>query len=82
MKLRVRRPAIIFALLSAIYWALVSDVGRSLYGVNLTDGALQPIYEDWLVNGLPAVIYAVACLLFCHWLARRVARQIATLPKD
>jgi len=82
VKLRVRRPATIFALLSAIYWALVSDLGRSLRGVNLTDGALQPLYEDWLVNGLPAIIYAVVCLLFCHWLARRVARQVATFPKD
>ena len=42
----------------------------------------MPLYEDWLINGLPAIIYAVACLLFCHWLARRVARQVATLPKD
>ena len=41
-----------------------------------------PLYEDWLINGLPAIIYAVVCLLFCHWLARRVARQVATLPKD
>jgi hypothetical protein len=42
----------------------------------------SPLYEDWLINGLPAIIYAVACLLFCHCLARRVARQLATLPKD
>jgi hypothetical protein len=82
MKIHIRRPAIAFALLSAIYWALVSDLGRSLRGVHLTGGALQPIYEDWFVNGLPAIIYAVVCLLFCHWLARRVARQVATLPKD
>ena len=82
MRVRIRRPAMAFAVLSALYWALISDLWRSLRGVNLTDGSLQPIYEDWLLNGLPAIIYAVVCLLFCHWLARRVARQIATLPKD
>lgn len=82
MTLRVRRPAIVFALLSALYWALFSDLSSSLHAMNAASGSHVPLYEDWLINGLPAIIYAVACLLFCHWLARRVARQVATLPKD
>ena len=82
MKVRVRRPAIIFALLSAIYWALFSDLNSSLHAMHAASSSPMPLYEDWLINGLPAIIYAVACLLFCHWLARRVARQLAALPKD
>ena len=82
MKLRVRRPAIIFALLSALYWALVSDLSSSLHAMDVASRSHVPPYEDWLINGLPALIYAVACLFFCHWLARRVARQVAALPKD
>ncbi|MEO7691366.1 MAG: hypothetical protein ABIS51_18935 [Sphingomonas sp.] len=82
MKLHIRRPAIAFALLSAIFWALSSDLGSSVRAMYAADRTHMPVYEDWLFNGLPAIVYAVACLLFCHWLARRVARQVAALPKD
>ena len=82
MKLRIRRPAIAFALLSAFYWAIFSDLGSSVRATYTASRSHMPLYEDWLLNGLPAIVYAVVCLLFCHWLARRVARQVATLPKD
>ena len=80
MKPRVRRPAILFALFSAIYGMMVQGIWQVAF-LGLAPSHPQP-FPIWLVTSLPAIVYAVICLLFCHWLARRVARQIAALPKD
>jgi hypothetical protein len=77
MKVGVRRPAIIFAVLSAIFWVVVSDLAVSIGGVDRDVYHRPPSHvETWLVSGLPAIVYAVACVFFCHWLARRVVRQM------
>ena len=74
MKVRIRRPAIFFALFSAVYWFLVSD----LIGVAspLDSFDKQPFWKVTLASMLPATIYAVATLYFGHWLARRILRQV------
>jgi hypothetical protein len=69
----VRRPAIVFSLLSTIYWFLVAD----LIGVASPLGGLdkQAYWKVALASFLPGALYAVATLYFCHWLVRRTARK-------
>jgi len=74
--IRVRRPALIFALASAVYWAGVTGLWSTITLLN---------YPYWLVvltSTLPAMLYALAALWFCGWLARRVVRQMALLQSD
>ncbi len=75
MKVSIRRPAIIFAVLSSFYWVLVAD----LIGVLAPLGGFdkQPYWKVALASFLPAALYAVATLYFIHWLVRRALRQIA-----
>jgi len=60
----------LFALSSAFYWAGVS----ALWG-----GVTFLHYSYWVVvvaSTVPAMLYALAALWFCGWLARRVLRQV------
>ena len=82
MKARVRRPAILFALLSATYWLMVQSFWHFAMESPTVYHRPPAASVIWLFNGLPAIIYAVICLVFCHWLARRVVRQITQLPRD
>ncbi|MBI0474266.1 hypothetical protein D9601_02660 [Sphingomonas sp. MA1305] len=71
--IRVRRPAIVFAIGSAIYWQIIADF---LSQVNFVAGVSDvPYWEAALLNVVPALVYAVIALWFCHWLARRVLKQ-------
>jgi len=76
--IRVRRPSILFALGSTIYWQVVA----ALVGlVNPLAGLdVAPYWMVVLVNFVPAAIFAVITLTFCHWLARRVLRQAQERP--
>ena len=79
MKLNIRRPAILFSLLSAFYWLTFQSFGQLVFS-SRTASQRPDMWVVWLLTSLPAILYAIICLLFCHWLARRVARQIAALP--
>ena len=76
MKVRIRVPAIIFAIFSAGYWA-----GIQAFWMGLSNAYCEayrhrpPVIVGGIVGGAPMAIYAATCVFFCHWLARRVIRQ-------
>lgn len=81
MKNRVRVPALIFALLSTVYWAGVQGFWMILttaYGLRFFEEL--PYYATWLVTAGPMALYALVTVLFCHWFANRVTRGVA--PKE
>ncbi|MDB5703104.1 MAG: hypothetical protein JWN66_220 [Sphingomonas bacterium] len=82
MRVNIRRPAIVLSLLSAFYWLTFQSFGQFVFSSQTASHQHPDMWVVWLLTGLPAIVYAIACLLFCHWLARRVARQVATFPKD
>lgn len=69
----VRRPALLFALGSAIYWqCVVWFIGL----INPLAGTeVAPLWLMALANFGSAAVYAVAALTFCHRLARRAIKQ-------
>lgn len=69
----IRRPAIIFAILSAIYWNIVSSFNAMLFTQGGKD--IVPFWALGLSAFIPLAIYAVICLLFFHWFARRMFKQ-------
>ena len=71
--IRIRRPSILFALSSAIYWELVANVVGSTN--QLAGHYVAPYWLVILVNVIPTMLYAVVTLFFCHWLVRRALRQ-------
>ena len=73
--IRIRRPAVLFALLSALYWLGVTEFWMTVTFLH---------YDDWaglLASTLPAMVYAVATLWFCGWLARRVVKQMTAIQR-
>lgn len=76
----VRHPAIVFAIFSALYWLLVSDLVRA--GSPLGGFRHQPYWEVVVAGVLPGALYALLTLYFCHWLVRRALRQNARKEKD
>jgi len=71
--IRIRRPVVLFALLSTFYWAGVTELWRTVTFLH---------FEYWavlLAGTLPAMLYGVAALWFCGWLARRVIKQMVAL---
>ena len=70
----IRRPAIFFALGSSVYWVIVSAIVGAINSVAGHDVA--PYWMVAFTNTLPGLIYVVVTLFFCHWLARRVVRQV------
>ncbi|TPG56085.1 hypothetical protein EAH76_00445 [Sphingomonas glacialis] len=80
MRMRVRRPAILFAIGSAIYWESVAaflSMMNPLAGHNVA-----PFWMVAMANCLPAALYAVITLFFCHWLARRIVRDVTSTKGD
>ena len=72
----IRRLAILFAIASTMHWqAIAWFVGL----INPLAGAYVAPYSTVALAKIgSAVSYAVATLFFCHWLARRVAKQVQT----
>ena len=69
----VRRPAILFAVASAIYW---QGVAWFIGLINPLAGTeVAPLWLMALANIGSAALYAVVALIFCHRLARRAVRQ-------
>jgi membrane protein implicated in regulation of membrane protease activity len=69
----IRRIAIIFAVLSSVYWIAISGFISMIWTV--AEINVAPYWLVALFNFVPAAIYAVAALKFCHWFARRILRQ-------
>ena len=80
--IRVRIAAIVFALFSAIYWAGC----QYFFDVNLTRAIGQqfdlPTIAVFWMPTVPILIYALACLLFFHWLKRRLIKALLLRPED
>ena len=69
----VRRAAILFAIVSTVYW---QGAAWFLSQINPLAGIdILPLLLVAAINVGTATLYAVVTLLFCHWLARRVLRQ-------
>ena len=78
MKNVVRLPALIFAALSALYWSGVQAFWM-LSSTAYANAYAQkpPLAIDLTVTATPTAIYMLVCVLFCHWLALRVARHLS-----
>jgi hypothetical protein len=71
--IKIRRPAVLFALLSAFYWVGVTELWRTVTFLH---------YNYWsvlLASTFPPMLYALAALWFCGWLARQVIEQMTAL---
>ena len=80
MKNQIRLPALVFAVGSTFYWAAVQGAWMILtdaYGLHFASEL--PTAVNWLVTAAPTVAYALVCVLFCHWFARRLLRSV--MPK-
>jgi hypothetical protein len=80
--IRIRIAAIVFALVSAIYWAGC----QYFFDLNLTRAIgqqfeLPTIVVLWLPT-VPILIYALTCLLFFHWLKRRLIKALTSRSED
>jgi len=78
--MKVRRIAIAFALLSAIYW-ITASVFQQIIFMEF-GAAFIPYWKTAALVTLPGLIYAVVCIYFFHWFARRIARMLKTTPKQ
>lgn len=79
--IRVRGIAIAFSLASTIFWFVVQGLWSvSLLSV-LEGGPPFPYWLSVIVSTAPPAVYAIAALIFCRWLARRIARQAAALEE-
>ncbi|HTN14490.1 MAG TPA: hypothetical protein VL094_06760 [Sphingomonadaceae bacterium] len=67
----IRWASLGFATFSAFFWAAVGIVDQTV-GQSLGGAA-----QSWLTTTLPAIVFGVICVLFCHWFARRILRQFA-----
>jgi hypothetical protein len=78
--IRIRRPTILFAIISAIYW---QGIAAFIGIINpLAGKAVAPFWMVALANIVPTAFYAIVALIFCHWLARRVLRQTQQRPES
>ena len=79
MKRFVRLSALSFAIGSALFWQAVILIQVAIPELQLEAYGTEPgVLQDWLTTGLPTIIYGLACVLFCHWFARKIANKIRT----
>ncbi len=70
----IRLIVIIFAVISSAYWSTIAGfVGALLPAAGISTDV--PYWLVGLINFVPAALYAVGTILFCHWFARRILRQ-------
>lgn len=69
--MNIRKVAIGFALISTAYWMGVQELGRQA----IDRSGTESLWLLWLVSAVPAMVYAVFCLFFCHRLARAIGMQ-------
>lgn len=70
----IRRIALIFAVVSAVYWSGISGLLAIVFSLAGKDVA--PLWMVTLINFLSAAIYALAALFFCHWFARHISKRL------
>ena len=71
---RIRRAAILFAVCSAAFWEGIAAFWATINSLAGIDDL--PYWMAAIANVIPASLYAVITLVFCHWLARRLVRQL------
>jgi hypothetical protein len=73
----IRRWSVGFALFSAIYWFAATGISLAVDDVSAMASHKPPsLWMVWLLQCVPAILYAVICVLFCHVFARRLIRQV------
>ena len=70
----VRLVSLGFAVFSVIYWLTVDGIGQ--VRSQITEGNEPSNWDIWLTSSLPAIIYAVICVLVFHWFARKIIKKI------
>ena len=77
MKRFVRFSGLGFAVASVLFWHSVIVLRDVVPAVQQTAYDSEPgLLQDWLMTGLPSIIYGLLCVLFCHWFARRIASKL------
>ena len=73
----IRRWSVGFALFSAIYWFVAMEFSLAVRDVSAMEHHVPPsIWTGWWLQSVPAILYAVICVLFCHVFARRLIRRV------
>lgn len=72
MRRFVRYSSVGFALVSVLFWIIVTEAIQAAEMLQLA-GALTVSH---FTQAAPAVIYGVTCVWFCHWFARGVVKRM------
>ena len=70
----VRVVSLGFAVFSVIFWLAVDSIGQMLR--HITEGEEISNWDIWFTSSVPAIIYAVICVLVFHWFARKIIKKI------
>ena len=70
----VRLVSLGFAVFSVIFWLTVD--GISQVRRQITEGSEPSNWDVWVTSSVPAIIYAVVCVLVFHWFARKIIKKI------
>ena len=70
----VRLVSLSFAVFSVIFWLAVDGIGQ--VGRQIVEGGEPSKWDIWLTSSVPAIIYAVVCVLVFHWFARKIVKKI------
>lgn len=70
----VRLVSLGFAVFSMIFWSAVDVIGQVRR--QITDCSEPSKWEVWLTSSVPAIVYAVICVLVFHWFARKILKKI------
>ena len=70
----VRLASLGFAVFSVIFWLTVDGIGQVRR--QITEGNEPSNWDIWLTSSVPAIIYAVICVLVFHWFARKIIKRI------
>ena len=82
MSKRLRIAVILFALASPIFWTAVVQITVAVREVYHDGGRSKvPAFNEWLMFGLPAVMYALVCILFIRWVVKRTAYEVLAKRK-
>lgn len=77
MKRFVRLYALGFAVVSVIFWQGVITLGEIVPELQRVAYNSEPgMFQNWLLIGLPSIIYGVLCVLFCHRFATNIALKL------
>lgn len=75
MKNFVRWTSLGFAVFASLFWSVVDVVMQILTQI--------PGYGDasssWVATSLPFIPFGVACVVFCHWFAKKLIVKMRTL---